>query len=554
MNEIIISLDETHHLMNGKPFYSHRFDKVQSFHFPPGYAPVKKDRRAFFVDTEGKPVFDRSFKDAFGFYDGVATVVDETGFFHIDEQGKDIHPRRFAWSGNFQEGICMVEDLNSGQFFHIDRKADPIYTESYAYIGDYRYGIAVAINDDGLCTHIDDKGRLLHGKYFLELDVYHKGYAIAKDERGYFHIDKEGKALYNQRYIKLEPYYNGRALVVDKYGVKRIISTKGEAVKRIDSRDAEIRKIEHDYSQQAFSYWDSRILTSILELGILDRLEKNISSAELYRQLKLERPIIDMILCWLAIHELLTIDNGVCSLTLAGKIILHRLKPIFSYWQSSVLVGTSLKLTDSLETNQSSFDKIHGFSFFEYVQKNTKMANDLEKVMSFYAIDYSDYFPYLRLSDETVCDIGGGNGALLSSLKQCYPGIKPIILDKFAYNNRHGIEFVKTDFFQKWSLRADIYLMSRILHDWNDEQVTRLLGNIADNMSSKTILYVFETIVSEEDIVDKGVGISFHLLNLLGGRERTLSEFEALFQKSGLTIKDIYSDTATVSLMKVVKK
>ncbi len=554
MNEIIISPDETHHLMNGKPLYSHRFDKVQSFHFPPGYAPVKKGQRAFFIDTEGQPVFDRSFDNAFGFYDGIATVADTTGFFHINEQGKDIHSRRFAWSGNFQEGICVVEDLHGRQFFHIDRKANPIYTERYAYIGDYRYGIAVAVNNDGLCTHIDNKGRLLHGKHFSELDVYHKGYAIAKDERGYFHINKEGRVLYNQRYIKLEPYYNGRAIAVDKYGVKLIISTEGKIVKKIDSQDAEIQKIEQYYSQQAFSYWDGRILTSILELGIFDRLEKSISSVELYRQVELEKPIIDMILRWLAIHRLLAIDNDVYSLTLAGKIILHRLKPIFSYWQSSVLVETSLKLTDSLESNQSSFDKTHQLSFFEYVQKDTKIAADLEEIMSFYAIDYNTYLPYLRFSNETICDIGGGNGNLLSKLKQCYPEIEPIILDKFTYKSQPGIKFVKMDFFQPWSLEADVYLISRVLHDWNDEQVTRLLKNIADNMNSKTMLYVFETIVSEGNVIDKGVSISFHLLNLLGGRERTLSELEALFQKSGLVIKDIYSDTATISLMKVMKK
>jgi len=107
MNEIIISPDETHHLMNGKPLYSHRFDKVQSFHFPPGYAPVKHDQRALFIDIEGKSVFDRGFDDAFGFYDGIATVVDAAGFFHIDEQGKifilsaspgrEISRKAFVW-------------------------------------------------------------------------------------------------------------------------------------------------------------------------------------------------------------------------------------------------------------------------------------------------------------------------------------------------------------------------------------------------------------------------------------------------------------------------
>lgn len=234
MNKIVISLDETHHLLDGSPLYSHRFDKVQSFHFhfPLAYAPVTRDQRAFFINIEGRSVFERSFKNAFGFYHGIATVVDENGFFHINEQGQDIHSQRFTWSGNFQEGVCVVEDIESNLFFHIDRKGNPIYTKKYAYVGDYRYGIAVITNADGLCAHIDFQGQLLHEKCFLDLDVYHKGYAIAKDEKGYFHINKAGEAIYNERYIKLEPFYNDRAVAIDQYGVKMIITTDGRIVKK----------------------------------------------------------------------------------------------------------------------------------------------------------------------------------------------------------------------------------------------------------------------------------------------------------------------------------
>ncbi|KPA15429.1 O-methyltransferase family 2, partial [Candidatus Magnetomorum sp. HK-1] len=95
------------------------------------------------------------------------------------------------------------------------------------YAGDYKYGIAVVINENGLSTHIDTKGEPIHGKYFLELDVYHKGYAIAKDEHGYFHINKQGKEIYSSRYVKIEPYYNNRAVAIDHHNVKMIISPKG---------------------------------------------------------------------------------------------------------------------------------------------------------------------------------------------------------------------------------------------------------------------------------------------------------------------------------------
>ena len=49
---------------------------------------------------------------------------------------------------------------------------------------------------------------MIHGKFFDDLNVFHKGYAIAKDKDGYFHINKQGKELYKKRYQKLEDFYN----------------------------------------------------------------------------------------------------------------------------------------------------------------------------------------------------------------------------------------------------------------------------------------------------------------------------------------------------------
>ncbi len=530
MHDIIISLDETYHLKNNKPLYKQTFDKVQSFHFPPAYAPVINNEHSFFIDTSGQPVFERSFKQAFGFYCGIATVEDEQGFFHIDEQGKDIHCQRFYWAGNFQENICVVQDKETRLFFHINSQAQPIYKKQYAYVGDYCYGIAVITNEKGLCTHIDKQGQLLHQKYFLECDVYHKGYAIVKDERGYFHINKKGQALYNQRYLKLEPFYNNRAVAIDVYGVKKIISITGDIIQIIEPLNIETQKIVSYYADQSFSYWSARILHSILELGVFDLLKSNISIStnELYHQLDLPEKSIDMIMRWLQVQQLIINKAETYSLTLAGKTIIKTLKPVISYWQSPELIQTSLALTASLKKHQKSFDKLYSQPFFEYTQMNKQLNQNLAYIMDYYADDYRCYFPYLNLSNEVVCDIGGGNGALLTTLKKSYPKISPLILDKFNYANPSSIEQIAVDIFQKWSVSADVYLVSRILHDWNDEKVTQLLEQIAQNMQDKTILYLFETLIDKNNVIDNGVTVSFHLLNLLGGRERTLSEFSLL--------------------------
>jgi hypothetical protein len=553
MDNITISLDETHHLIDDKPLYSNRFDNVQNFHFPPGLAPVKMNQTAYFITLTGEKVFDRTFKQAFGFYEGIATVADESGFFHVDKQGQDIHSLRFEWSGNFQEGYCAVQDKKTKRFFHINRQAKQVYQEQYTYVGDYKYSIAVAVNENGLSTHIDTKGKLIHEKFFLELDVYHKGYAIAKDEQGYFHIDKQGNALYSNRFSKLEPFYNGRAIAIDHNNVKKIISSAGEIIQIIDQKAIQIKRIKTHFAHLAFDYWHSRILAAILELAILDHFEKPIPRSALYQTIDLPPKSVDMIIRWLLHQCLVELKTEDYQLTLSGKT-LQQIKQVFLYWQSPELINTSLSLADSLQAHCEYFSRKHQLTFFEHAKQNNHINLQLSSVMNFYAIDYQKHLPFLALSQEIVIDIGGGNGVLLEKIKKFYPQITPIILDKYSYERQNNFTLIKTDFFQPWFVKADVYILSRVLHDWSDEQVVQILSNIANNMDDLSVLYIFETVINEGDETDKGVSISFHLLNILGGRERTLIEFWALFQCAGLTIQQYYLLDEIISLMKVQRQ
>lgn len=65
----------------------------------------------------------------------------------------------------------------------------------------------------GLCYHVDTSGKKIYDARgivvkallvliypalgFLDLDVFHKGYARAKDNNGWFHIDTSGRDISN---------------------------------------------------------------------------------------------------------------------------------------------------------------------------------------------------------------------------------------------------------------------------------------------------------------------------------------------------------------------
>ena len=85
-------------------------------------------------------------------------------------------------------------------------------------------------SQDGFYRHIDKNGKLINDKSFLDLGVFHKNFATAKDTNGWFHIDKQGNEVYKERYLIIEPFYNGFALVTTFEKNKIIIDENGNTI------------------------------------------------------------------------------------------------------------------------------------------------------------------------------------------------------------------------------------------------------------------------------------------------------------------------------------
>lgn len=216
----------THHVRDGQPIYAARFRKVLKFH-PPGLAAVTDASGSYHITMDGSAAYPGRFADVFGFYEGLAAVRDANGYFHITITGQPAYRERYAWCGNYQDGHVPVRDC-AGLYFHLDREGHRTYTDSYLYAGDYRDGVACVRRTDGLCIHIDRAGRQVHPTACCDLDVFHKGYARARDDRGWFHLCMDGKPAYEARFADVEPFYNGHAYCRDWSGRKLIVNERGE--------------------------------------------------------------------------------------------------------------------------------------------------------------------------------------------------------------------------------------------------------------------------------------------------------------------------------------
>lgn len=226
----------THHVLTGEPMYNNRFDEVLPFHSP-GLAPVKMDGKWFHIRPDGCPAYDQRYTRTFGYYEGRAAVQLGNEWFHIRDDGGQAYQRRFNWCGNFQNGLCAVRE-GDGRYHHILSDGEDAYPERYKYAGDFREGSAVVRRFDGLCIHIDKKGIPVHERTYPDLDVFHKGFSRARDEKGWFHIDRKGMPIYQNRFKEIEPFYNGQALCKDLTGRLVIIDENGTEKQEIVDRSS----------------------------------------------------------------------------------------------------------------------------------------------------------------------------------------------------------------------------------------------------------------------------------------------------------------------------
>ncbi len=189
---IKVAPGRTHHrTAQGAPLYADRFDEVLDFR-DPGLAPVLRDGGAWHIRPDGTSAYPQRYRRTFGYYEGLAAIQGDEDWHHVTAAGAPAYPQRYAWCGNFQGGRCTVRE-DDGAYLHIDEDGIAAYRERWRYAGDYQGGIAVVQASDGRSTHVDEAGRLVHDRWFIDLDVFHKGYARARDHQGWCHISRDGR-------------------------------------------------------------------------------------------------------------------------------------------------------------------------------------------------------------------------------------------------------------------------------------------------------------------------------------------------------------------------
>jgi O-methyltransferase domain len=96
---------------------------------------------------------------------------------------------------------------------------------------------------------------------------------------------------------------------------------------------------------------------------------------------------------------------------------------------------------------------------------------------------------------------------------------------------------VAGDFFAGVPPGGDAYLLSRVIHDWDDEAAVRILTNCRRAMGPEGTLLLVEVVLpTRASEQPAAIRMDLHMLTLLHGRERTAAEYERLLGTAGFRL------------------
>jgi len=164
-----------------------------------------------------------------------------------------------------------------------------------------------------------------------------------------------------------------------------------------------------------------------------------------------------------------------------------------------------------------------------------------------------------------LVDLGGAPGHLPLAACRRYPDLTATVFDLpsaiplakeivGASEVASRIDFVGGDFFVDALPAADVYWLGRIIHDWSEAKIEQLLATIFASLPSGGGLMIGEKMLTEEKDGPRWAQLQdINMLIVTEGRERSLSEYEALLTKAGFVDVVGYRTSAPLDVILAIK-
>jgi len=94
---------------------------------------------------------------------------------------------------------------------------------------------------------------------------------------------------------------------------------------------------------------------------------------------------------------------------------------------------------------------------------------------------------------------------------------------------------------------GDVYVLSRILHDWPDDKAAVILANCRKAVKDDSTLLIRDNVLSDNDV--QGSTLDITMMIMTGGEERTESEWKSLLKSAGFALTRVYKKEGQLDLI-----
>ena len=207
-------------------------------------------------------------------------------------------------------------------------------------------------------------------------------------------------------------------------------------------------------------------------------------------------------------------------------------------------------LADAVRRGGSVFQELHGVTSWTWLAAHPAEETIFNAAMARRAtLQVAAIRAALDLSTaRLVVDVGGGQGDMLAGLLAAYPTLRGLVADRpdvaaaasaaltaSGFGDRAYGQ--PSDFFVTVPSGGDVYVLSNVLHDWDDAHAIAILQTTRRAMQPGAQLLVVETVLDAPERTpaqQRDVHlVDLHMLLLFGARERTRAEYDRLFLAAG---------------------
>ncbi|WP_406096396.1 methyltransferase [Kitasatospora purpeofusca] len=304
--------------------------------------------------------------------------------------------------------------------------------------------------------------------------------------------------------------------------------------------------------------WATQALAACARLRLPDAVPpgESVDRAALARRTGTDPRALATLLRYLAMLGVVTAEGERVRLTEVGALLREdapaSMRPL-ALMYGGPFYRSFGALDHTVRTGETAFDHLFGENHFDHFARDPELADLFDRSMaaSTRMFDPVPAHPALaaaaaRPDGGTVVDVAGGNGELLARVLTAHPGLRGVLLER-----PHAVEAARRTMaaagcadrctyrvgdFADVPAEGDVYLLSRVLHDWDDDRCRAILRHCERAMPAHADLLIVERLLPADGSASLATAWDVHMMCNVGGRERRADHYADLLAAAGLDL------------------